>query len=100
MNHHSYVYEGQDHQHITVSVSSATFMILVQTDKKSLALKKQDKRHIDDRSPEECPGLWFVPPLSTEEQYERKELHHELHRAMHCLTAAQRRHIRAYYFDP
>jgi RNA polymerase sigma factor (sigma-70 family) len=94
------LYKVDDGQYALVFVNAGTFRVLTETDNKHAALDKQDERHLDGMyKPDECPGLWFEPPESLEEQYIRKERQQEVRDALPRLTEAQARRIRAYYFD-
>jgi len=86
---------------IQIDVSPEVAALLDETDRKTLALLKQDKRHLDlygytegeTENPVSCQQEDIADLIEQRDEYKR------LHHAINQLTEPQRRRIKAHFFD-
>lgn len=88
-------------QSIQIDVSPEVAAVLDETDRKMLALLKQDKRHLDLYGYTEGET---EPPVSCQQEnivdlIEQRDEYNRLHYAINQLTEPQRRRIKAHFFD-
>jgi len=90
-----------DGRSIEIEVSPGVALALEETDRKTRALLRQDKRHLDFAGyvEGETETDLFATTSDIADIVDRLETYAQLHRAMETLSEKQRHRIKAYFFD-